>query len=56
MLYGIQYDVRNPCPQCGGKDIYELTGSREENKIWFLCLTKREKGSERCPQFTIAIE
>lgn len=55
-LYGVSYDVRNACPQCGGKDLYELYESREGNKIWFMCLGKRQKGSERCPHFTIAIE
>jgi hypothetical protein len=55
-MYGISYDVRNTCPKCGGKELYELTGSREENKLWFMCITKREKGDENCPHFTIAIE
>ena len=55
-MYGVSYDVRNSCPKCGGKELYELKGSREENKLWFMCITKREKGDENCPHFTIAIE
>lgn len=55
-MYGVSYDVRNACPKCGGKELYELKGSSEENKIWFMCITKREKGDENCPHFTIAIE
>ena len=47
---------RVSCPKCGGKELYELTGSREEDKLWFMCITKREKGDENCPHFTIAIE
>ncbi len=29
-MYGVSYDVRNACPKCGGKNLYELTGSRED--------------------------
>tara|TARA_R110000751_G_scaffold69274_1_gene140769 strand:+ start:112 stop:321 length:210 start_codon:yes stop_codon:yes gene_type:complete len=55
-MYGVSYDVRNDCPHCGGKELYEMKGSREENKLWFMCITKREQGDDNCPHFTIAIE
>ena len=56
-LYGVRYDPATvECPCCGAKgdSLYELTSTKTEEGVWFMCLEVEDKmrnNEPSCPQF-----
>lgn len=45
-IYGVKYDPTTiVCPHCGAKGdaLYELSSSKTEDGVWFMCLDVEEK-------------
>jgi len=59
-IYGVSYDPETvSCPHCGasGKGLYELTSSKTEDGVWFMCLDveeKMRKGEPSCKNFFVS--
>lgn len=57
-IYAVKYSPATvSCPICEAKNdkLYELTASKDDKGVWFLCLDVSE-GKGNCPQFYVSFE
>ena len=57
-IYAVNYSPATvSCPICEAKNdkLYELTSSKDDKGVWFLCLDT-SKDKENCPQFYVLFE